>query len=75
MNKNICNADKGKWFVRKSDNQIIGTSLDLGTADSIENYEEKEYTPEEYKSFCEKYGVPIPETKEPEPALSNESKD
>ena len=41
-------ADKGKVFVRKADGLVMGWGLGLGSADSIENYEEAD-CPEEYK--------------------------
>jgi hypothetical protein len=33
-------CDEGKVFRRKADGFIMGNGLDLGDADSIENYEE-----------------------------------
>ena len=35
-------CDKGKIFCRKDDGFIMGDGLDLGDADSIENYNNKE---------------------------------
>ena len=35
----------------------MGTDIDLGSADSIENYEEREYTQEEYDAYCKKVGI------------------
>lgn len=43
-------ADAGKIFVRKTDGQVMGWGLSLGSADSIENYNEEE-CPEEYKGM------------------------
>lgn len=43
-------ADKGKVFVRKADGLVMGWGLGLGSADSIENYEEID-CPEEYKGM------------------------
>lgn len=40
---NIYTADEGKLIVRKSDDFIMGVSIDLGSADSIDNYEEREF--------------------------------
>lgn len=34
-------ADEGKTFIRKSDGFDMGDGIDLGTNDSIDNYEEK----------------------------------
>ena len=47
-------AAEGCLIVRKSDGAIMGDSIDLGSADSIENYEESEFPQEiidEYTDF------------------------
>lgn len=59
QNENIYTADEGKWFVRKTDSFVMGKVLDMGNTDSIDNYDEVEYTEEEYEAFCEKYGIEI----------------
>ena len=41
-------ADKGKVFIRKSDNLIMGHGLGLGKVDSINNYDEID-CPNEFK--------------------------
>ena len=46
-NNKLYFSDEGKVFVRKSDNFIMGSGLDLGENDSIENYEEQD-APEGY---------------------------
>lgn len=43
-------ADEGKVFVRKSDGEVMGFGLGLGSSDSIENYDEVE-CPSEYKGM------------------------
>ena len=43
-------ADKGKVFVRKADGLVMGWGLGLGSADSIDNYDEAD-CPEEYKGM------------------------
>lgn len=43
-------ADEGKVFVRKSDGEVMGFGLGLGSSDSIENYDEVE-CPSEYKGI------------------------
>lgn len=43
-------AGKGKVFVRKTDGMVMGWGLGLGSADSIDNYEETD-CPEEYKGM------------------------
>lgn len=43
-------ADKGKVFIRKADNLIVGYGLGLGKHDSIDNYEEIDL-PSEYKGI------------------------
>ena len=56
-NTNIYEADTSCFIVRKSDGFVMGESIDLGSADNIDNYEDKEYTQEEYDAFLEKYGI------------------
>ena len=41
-------ADKGKVFVRKADGLVMGWGLGLGSADSIDNYDETD-CPDEFK--------------------------
>ena len=43
-------ADEGKVFVRKADGLVMGWGLGLGSADSIDNYDEAD-CPEEYKGM------------------------
>ena len=43
-------ADEGRVFVRKSDGEVMGFGLGLGSSDSIENYDELE-CPSEYKGI------------------------
>lgn len=50
-NTNIYKAEKGCFIVRKVDGFIMGESIDLGSADSIDNYEDKAYTEESYREF------------------------
>lgn len=52
---NIYKAEEGKLIVRKADDFIMGPDIDLGSADSIDNYEEREFTEEEIKEFYDKY--------------------
>lgn len=53
-------ADDGKMFVRKSDGKIMGDGIDLGVADGIDNYEEREFTEEERAAFWESIGMDDP---------------
>jgi len=53
-------ADKGNFIVRKRDNFIMGEDICLGTADSIDNYEEQPYTEESYRQFYESIGMEPP---------------
>lgn len=59
-NGNLYIADEGNFIIRKSDGFIMGTEIDLGSADNIDNYDEKPYTQEEYDGFNEKYGIKVP---------------
>lgn len=43
-------ADEGKVFARKSDREVMGFGLGLGSSDNIDNYEEIE-CPSEYKGI------------------------
>ena len=58
-NTSIYKADKGCFIVRKADGFIMGEDIDLGSSDSIDNYEDKEYTDEEYNEFYESLGINI----------------
>lgn len=58
---NIYTAEEGKLIVRIADNYIMGPDIDLGTADSIDNYEEREFSKEEIDAFYEKYGIVKPQ--------------
>jgi hypothetical protein len=57
QNGNIYTAEDGNFIIRKADSFIMGESIDLGSADSIDNYEEQPYTEESYKAFYESIGV------------------
>ena len=57
-------AEEGKFIVRKEDGFIMGENIDLGSEDSIKNYEEKEYTEEEYDAFYELINMPNPHKKQ-----------
>ena len=59
---NIYTADEGKLIVRKADDFIMGDAIDLGSADSIENYEERAFTEEEIDALWEILGVKREET-------------
>lgn len=54
---NIYTADEGKLIVRKEDDFIMGDAIDLGSADSIENYEDRAFTQEEVDAFWESVGI------------------
>lgn len=54
---NLYYAGEGKLIVRKADNFIMGDAIDLGSADSIENYEEKDFTEEEIDAFWKSLGI------------------
>ena len=58
-NTSIYTAEDGKLIVRKADDFTMGPSIDLGSADSIDNYEEKDFTEEEMKAFYENVGIPV----------------
>jgi|GEM_PF-6525000 len=52
-------ADKGCFIVRKSDQVIMGEAVDLGSEDSIENYEDQPYTDESYREFYASIGIDV----------------
>lgn len=45
-NSNLWLADEGKTFSRKADGFVMGTGIDLGVDDTIDNYEEIDLTEE-----------------------------
>lgn len=53
-------ADDGKMIVRKSDRSIMGDGIDLGISDTIENYEECDFTDEERTAFWKSIGIDDP---------------
>ena len=55
-NSRMYKADDGKMLVRKSDGKIMGDGVSLGRNDSIDNYEESEFTDEERASFWKSIG-------------------
>ena len=58
-NTSIYKADEGCFIVRKEDNFIMGEDIDLGSADSIDNYKDEQYTEESYKQFYESIGINV----------------
>ena len=56
-NTSLYTADEGKLIVRKADGFIMGDAIDLGSADSIDNYEERAFSEEEIDAFYERYGI------------------
>lgn len=65
INNTIYQADEGCFIVRKFDKYIMGESIDLGSADTIDNYEDIQYTEESYKEFYESIGVQIHKEEQP----------
>lgn len=57
---NLYEADEGKMIVRKADGFVMGDGIDLGVNDSIDNYEEREFTDEERAEFWESIGMDDP---------------
>lgn len=62
-NSSLYKADDGKMLVRKSDGKIMGDGVSLGRNDSIDNYEEREFTDEERAAFWKSIGRPDPRTR------------
>jgi hypothetical protein len=60
---NLYLTDDGTMFVRKSDGKVMGDGVDLGEGDSIDNYEEREFTAEERAAFWESIGIMDPKTR------------
>ena len=54
---NIYKADEGKLIVRKIDDFIMGDAIDLGSADNIDNYEERAFSEEEINAFWESLSI------------------
>ena len=59
ISERIYQANEGCFIVRKADDFIMGESIDLGSADSIDNYEDRQFTEESYKEFYESIGIDI----------------
>lgn len=57
QNGNLYTAEEGKLIVRKADGFIMGDKIDLGSDDSIDNYEEREFTQDEINAFYESIGI------------------
>ena len=70
---NIYYAAEGCFIVRKADNFIMGEAIDLGTADSIDNYEDQPYTEESYKEFYESLGIDQPHTEDLNNSIATET--
>lgn len=60
ISEHLFEADSGCFIVRKEDNFIMGEAIDLGTADSIDNYTDSPYTEESYKEFYLSIGIEPP---------------
>lgn len=60
LTERIYIASDGNFIIRKSDNFIMGESIDLGSSDSIDNYAELPYTEESYKEFYQSIGIEPP---------------
>lgn len=60
QNNNLFMAGEGKLIVRKVDNFIMGDCIDLGSADSIDNYEERDFTEQEINDFYKSIGMDNP---------------
>ena len=50
-NTSIYIAEKGCLIIRKKDGLLMGDCIDLGSADCIDNYEDKEYSKEEIDAY------------------------
>lgn len=57
INEHLYEAEQGCFIIRKEDNFIMGEVIDLGTADSIDNYTDSPYTEESYKEFYLSIGM------------------
>lgn len=66
-------AEKGCFIVRKTDNFIMGEDIYLGSADSIDNYEDQAYTEESYKQFYESLGMEVPAKDEEQEETNGEA--
>ena len=64
IHETLYQANEGCFIVRKSDDFIMGESIDLGSADSIDNYEDIPFTEESYRDFYASVGESRLEVKE-----------
>lgn len=67
-------AAEGCFIVRKADGFIMGEDIDLGSADSIDNYEDKPYTEEERKAFYESISILVPREEEKHALIEKDKK-
>ena len=70
-NSRFYEADDGKLIVRISDGKIMGDGICLGDNDSIDNYEEREFTADERAAFWESIGMGDPKIKSESPKRTN----
>jgi len=59
-NSRMYKADDDRLIVRKLDGKVMGDGIYLGRDDSIDNYEEREFTEEERAAFWKSLGRPDP---------------
>jgi len=67
-------AAEGCFIVRKNDGFIMGDRICLGSADSIDNYEDQPYTEESYKAFYDSIYPKRPRIKKTKVEEVNEDK-
>ena len=65
LKETIYQADEGCFIVRKADDFIMGESIDLGSADSLDNYEDRPFTEESYKEFYDSLGIEMHKEEKP----------
>lgn len=53
-------AEDGKMIIQVSDGKIMGDGIDLGVNDTIDNYDEREFTEEERAEFWRSIGMDDP---------------
>jgi hypothetical protein len=75
VSRTLYRADDGRMLVRKSDGKIMGDGVDLGEGDSIDNYEEREFTAEERAAFWESIGMMDPKIRPEPPRLTGLEED
>lgn len=71
-NSRTYEADDGKMLVRVSDGKVIGDWICIGDNDDIGNYEEREFTDEQWEQIFKDIGMEDPKKRREKNAHQHE---